>query len=166
MLGWRRGKSARFCTVMLFSDRLSEQEMLEAKGANRQDLLDILLNDFRKAFPDLLFGLQLDFPIINAQPILLGIKRVVTMYEALALPPKLGAEALTVIILHEAGHHLAKGCRSRLDRSLACECASDHWAVTTGTDTLLQKSGRRLGLRAALEELDPIMSSRQPPKDR
>jgi len=151
---------------MLFSDRLSEQEMLEAKGANRQALLDILLNDFRNAFPDLTFELRLDFSIINAQAIALRDRRVVAIYGGLALHPKLGAEALTFIILHEAGHHLARGCRSRRDRSLACECASDYWAVTVGTDTLLEKSGRRLRLRAALEELDRIMSPRQSPKDR
>jgi peptidase M48-like protein len=158
-------KSAKFGTIMLFSDRLSEQEMLEAKGANRQALLDILLNDFRTAFPDLTFKLELDFPIINAQAFGWGDKRVVAIYGGLALNPKLGAESLAFIILHEVGHHLAKGCRSKRDRSLACECASDYWAVTVGTDTLLQKSGRRLQLRTALEELDQIMSPRQVSKD-
>jgi hypothetical protein len=151
---------------MLFSDRLSEQEVLEAKTANSENLLETLLRDFRKAFPDLTFELQLDFAIINAQAIALGDKRIVAIYGGLALHPKLGAEALTFIILHEAGHHLAEGCRSKRDRSLACECASDHWAVTAGKDRLLQKSGRRLRLRAALAELDQIMSPRQPPKDR
>jgi len=95
-----RGKSARFGTAMLFSDRLSEQEMLEAKGARRQDLLDILLNDFRKAFPDLEFEPQLDFSIINAQAFTLGDKRIVAIFGGLALHPKLGAEALTFITLH------------------------------------------------------------------
>jgi len=151
---------------MLFSDRLSEQEMLEAKGANRQVLLDILLSDFRTAFPDLTFELQLDFSIINAQAFALGDKRVVALYGGLALHPKLGAESLTFIILHEAGHHLAKGCRSKRDPSLACECASDYWAITAGADKLLQKSGRHLRLRAALEELDQIIGPRQPRKAR
>jgi hypothetical protein len=45
---------------------------------------------------------------------------------------------------------------------LACECAADHWAVTVGTDRLLQKSGRHLQMRVALEELNQIMSPRQP----
>ena len=140
--------------------------MLEAKDANRQTLLDNLLSDFRKAFPDLIFELQVNFSMINAQAFVLGDKRVVALYGGLALHPKLGAESLTFIILHEAGHHLAKGCRSRRDRSLACECASDHWAITVGTDTLLEKSDRRLRLRAAVDELDQIMSPRQAPKDR
>jgi hypothetical protein len=149
---------------MLFSDRLSEQEVLEAKGANRQILLDILLGDFQKTFPDLTFELQLDFTIINAQALNLGDKPVVTIYGGLALHPALGAESLTFILLHEVGHHLAEGCRSRRDPSLACECASDYWAVTVGTATLLQKSGRHLRMRAALQELNQVMSPRQPSK--
>ena len=152
-------------SVMLFSERLSEREMLEATGANRLTLLDALLKDFRKAFPNLTFELRLDFSIINAQAFALGDQRVVALYGGIALHPKLGVHSLTFIILHEAGHHLAKGCRSRRDPSLACECASDHWAVTAGTNRLLQKSGRRLRLRAAVAELDQIMGPRQPKKD-
>ena len=36
---------------MLFCDRLSEQEVTEAKAANREKLLETLLSDFRKVFP-------------------------------------------------------------------------------------------------------------------
>jgi hypothetical protein len=149
---------------MLFCDRLSEQEVLEAKAANREGMLEILLNDFRKAFPDLTFELQLDFRIVNAQAMRLQDKPTVIIYGGLALHPRLGAESLTFIILHEVGHHLAEGCRSARDRFWACECASDHWAVTVGTDVLLQKSGRHLRIRAALEELNQVMSPRQPSK--
>ncbi len=151
---------------MLFCDRLSEQEMLEAKAGNRENILEVLLNDFRKAFPDLTFELQLDFTIVNAQAMKLQDKSIVTIYGGLALHPRLGAESLTFILLHEVGHHLAKGCRSGRDPSLACECASDYWAVTVGTDTLLQKSGRHLHMRGAIEELNQVMSPRQPSKDR
>jgi hypothetical protein len=140
--------------------------MLEAKGTNRQTLLDILLSDFGNAFPDLTFELGLDYPIINAQALALRDKRVVKIYGGLALHPKLGAEALTFITLHEAGHHLARGCRSGRDPSLACECASDYWAVTVGANRLLQKSGRRLQVRAALQELDQVMTPGQPSKRR
>lgn len=151
---------------MLFCDHLSEQEVLEAKAANRERILEMLLNDFRKAFPDLTFELQLDFTIINAQAMKLKDKPSVTMYGGLALHPRLGAESLTFILLHEVGHHLAEGCRSGRDPSLACECASDYWAVTVGRDKLLQKSGRHLRMRVALEELNQVMSPRQPSKGR
>ena len=151
---------------MLFCDRLCERELLEAKAANRESMLEMLLNDFRKAFPDLTFELQLDFTIINAQAMTLQNRPTVTIYGGLALHPRLGAESLTFILLHEVGHHLAEGCRSGRDPSLACECASDHWAVTVGTDKLLQKSGRHLRMRVALEELNQVMSPRQPSNGR
>jgi len=93
-------------------------------------------------------------------------RRIVTIYGGLAFHPKLGAQSLTFIILHEAGHHFARGCRSRRDPSLACECASDHWAATVGKDTLLQKSGRHLRIAVALEELGHVMGRRQPSKGR
>src|SRR5882757_2628979 len=151
---------------MLFCDHLSRQEVLEAKQTNREDLLAGLVTDFRKTFPDLTFELQLDFSIINAQALRLANQQLVTIYGGLALHPRLGSDGLTLIVLHEVGHHLAEGCRSGRDPSLACECASDYWAVTVGTDTLLQKSGRHLRVRAALEELNQVMSPRQPSKGR
>ena len=151
---------------MLFSDRLSDREALRTKCGDRHSLLEALLSDFRKAFPDLTFELQSNFSIINAQAFALGDKRIVTIYGGLARHPKLGVESLAFIILHEVGHHLATGCRSRRDPSLACECASDHWAVTVGMDTLFQKSGRHLQIRVALEELGQIMARGQPSKGR
>jgi hypothetical protein len=150
-----------FGAVMLFCDRLSEQEALEARAADRENLLEMLLSDFRQAFPDLKFELQLDFKIINALALTLQGGRIVTIYGGLALHPKLSADSLAFILLHETGHHLAKGCRLVRDPSLACECASDYWALTTGSDVLQQISGRRLDVKLALEELSPIMSTRQ-----
>lgn len=147
---------------MLFSDRVSKQEMLEARGADREDLLAMLLDDFREAFPELTFELQLDFAVINAQALKLGDQPIVTIYGGLALHPMLGAQSLTFILLHEVGHLLAGGCRSKRDRSLACECASDHWAMTVGTDTLFRKSGRHLDMRIAVEELTRALGSGQP----
>jgi hypothetical protein len=147
---------------VLFSDRVSKQEMLEARGADREDLLAMLLDDFRQAFPELTFELQLDFAVINAQALKLGDQPIVTIYGGLALHPMLGAQSLTFILLHEVGHLLAGGCRSKRDRSLACECASDHWAMTVGTDTLFRKSGRHLDMRIAVEELTRALGSGQP----
>jgi hypothetical protein len=149
---------------MLFCDHLSNQEVLEAKKTNREDLLEELLIDFRKTFPDLTFELQLDFSIINAQALRLGNNRLVTVYGGLALHPSLGLDGLTLIVLHEVGHHLAEGCRSKRDPSLACECVADHWAVTTGMANLCLKTDRSLQMQVAVEELDQVMGPRQPSK--
>ena len=149
---------------MLFCDHLSHQEALEAKQANREGLLAGLLTDFRKTFPDLTFELQLDFSIINAQALRLANRQLVTIYGGLALHPRLGSDGLTLIVLHEVGHHLAEGCRSKRDPSLACECAADHWAVTTGMANLRMRTDRSLHMQVAVEELDAVVGPRQPTK--
>lgn len=151
---------------MLFSDRLTDLEVLEAKAASRDNLAQLLVGDFRKAFPELTYELQLDFKTINAQALKLQDERLVTIYGGLALHPGLSTDALSLIILHETGHHLAKGCRLSRDPSLACECAADYWAATEGSDRLRQRSGRSLDMKTALAELGVIMSTGQRPKSR
>ncbi len=148
---------------MLFCDRLPQQEIAKARGAGRENALKGLIRDFQKAFPELTFTLQLDFTMINAQALKLQDNRIVALYGGLALHPNLGVESLAFILLHEAGHHLAGGCRLRHVPFLACECVADHWAATTGADRLKLKSGRRLHLSAAIGELNAMMRAGQRP---
>ena len=133
-------------------------------SAGRQFLLADLLAAFRNTFPKIRYQIFTELNLLNGQALVWRTQRIVQLYGGLALHPKLGSDGLTFIILHEVGHHLASGCRSKRDPSLACECASDHWAVTAGIDTLLQKSGRSLRLEAALEQLDQVHGPRQPRK--
>jgi hypothetical protein len=146
---------------MLFSDRLSDQEVPEAKAASGAGLLGMLVSDFRKAFPELTYELRLEFKTINAQALKLQDKRLVTIYGGLALHPGLGTDALTLVLLHETGHHLAEGCRLPRDPFLACECAADYWAATEGIERLRERSGRSLNLETALVELRVIMNTGQ-----
>jgi hypothetical protein len=146
---------------MLFSDHLSEQEFLEAKGAGREELLEMLVSDFKRAFCDLNFESKEESRVINAFASRLNDERTVTVYGGLAFHPKLGAHALAFILLHEAGHHLAKGCRLRRDPALACECAADYWAATAGAKILRRASGRPLNIQAAIDELSVVMGTRQ-----
>jgi hypothetical protein len=146
---------------MLFCDRLSQREMIEAKKAGRETLLELILSDFRKTFPSLTFELQLNFSSINALAMRLQDRRSVTIYGGLALHPNLAADSFTFVLLHEAGHHLADGCRLVRDPALACECAADYWALTKGSEQLQHLSGRYLNISAALEELSAVMGARQ-----
>jgi hypothetical protein len=125
---------------MLFSDFLPANELLDPR---RPELLDAILADFRKAFPHLRFELRLDRRVINAQAIILEGKRCVLIYGGLGLNPKLGENSLTLVFLHEVGHHLAEGARLPFDSSLACDCVSDCWAAREGANILYQKSGRQ-----------------------
>jgi hypothetical protein len=144
---------------MLFCDRLSELEMVEAKKTGRETLIRGIVSDFQNTFPDLTFKLQLNFRSINAIAMRLQDRRSVTIYGGLALHPSLAADSFTFVLLHESGHHLADGCRLVRDPSLACECVADYWALTTGADRLQQQSGRCLNVDAALAELSDVMGS-------
>jgi hypothetical protein len=146
---------------MFFCSRLPEEDAVRAREAGREKLLQLLISDMHCAFPDLTFELRLNFRIINAQALRLPGKRIVILYGGLALHPDLAANSLALILLHEAGHHSASGCRLSCDPSLACECAADHWAATSGAETLLQRSGRQLSLEAAISELRRVIMPRQ-----
>jgi hypothetical protein len=87
--------------------------------SERLALLDMILFDFRTAFPELHFELRLDRRVINAQAILLDGKRCVLIYGGLGLHPKLAENSLTFVFLHETGHHLAAGPRLPFNLSLA-----------------------------------------------
>lgn len=120
-------------------------------------MLDQILEDFRRTFPDLNFDLRPEFRIINAQAITLAQERCVILYGGLAYHPWLDENSLTFVLLHETGHHLAEGRKLPFYSNLACECSADHWAGTKGAELLLKKSGRRLTLRLAVEELGRIL---------
>ena len=141
---------------MLFSDFLPANERLDP---GRPELLDAILADFRKAFPDLHFELRLDRKVINAQAIVIEERRCVLIYGGLGLNPKLGEDSLTFVFLHEVGHHLADGPRLPFDLSLACDCVSDCWAAREGADILQQRSGRQFQLEKAIGELNSLLSS-------
>lgn len=142
---------------MLFGDLLAEDEARRAAGPERRAFLEAIVADFRTAFADIRYELRLEFRIINAQAYTLGSERYVIIYGGLGNHPEVGADCLAFVLLHETGHHLARGRRLPYCRSLACECESDHWAVTKGADLLERKSGRRFRVRRAVEELSRIV---------
>ncbi len=142
---------------MLFDNLLPDKQSLQGINPDRRKLLDVIVADFQKTFAELTFELRLDFRVINAQAIRLGERRCVLIYGGLALHPKLGEDALTFAFLHEVGHHLAEGSRSPYYKPLACECASDVWAITQGAALLQQRSGRRLNVVGAMDQLSQII---------
>ena len=142
---------------MLFGNFLPEVR----SEPERVRLIDGMLTDFRTAFPDLVFELRLIQRVVNAQAILLYGKCCVLIYGGLALHPRLAENSLMLVFLHEVGHHLASGPRLPFNLSLACECVADNWATGEGSDILYRKSGRRLQVGKALDELEGLMDVRQ-----
>ena len=142
---------------MLFSSFLPEQ----ITAPERFAIIDKLLVDLRLTFPDLRFEARLDRRIVNAQATLLNGKRSVLIYGGIALHPQIGEQSLTFVSLHEVGHHLAMGARLQFDPSLACDCVADSWAVHQGAGILFKKTGRRLEIEKAIDELDLLMADDQ-----
>lgn len=112
------------------------------------------MSSFRVTFQELEFELNADNTMVNAQASTLHGRRCVRIYGGLAFHPLVGRQLLIFILLHETGHHLAHGIRLPWDPRLACECVSDHWAVTQGAAALRASSGTRLVLSSAIRQMD------------
>jgi hypothetical protein len=143
---------------MLFCDRLSEIDSDPTFQASRHKLVGYLLARFAESFPTVAFQPELSLRIINAQAVTASAGRLVKLYGGLAFHPSLDFHSLTLILLHEVGHHLSPGCRSPFDVTLACECEADHWSVTEGLDALNAASNRPLKVQEAIERLDHLFS--------
>lgn len=142
---------------MLLAEQLSLDELSVGKDPARQALVSSLLEDFEKTFPTIEFTLVSEFGFLNAQALLLGSRRHVRLYGGLAFHKRLGKDVLAFALLHEAGHHLAPGCRLSLNPWLACECVSDLWAVNDGAAALRKQTGYSVNVLKAVEELDQVI---------
>jgi hypothetical protein len=141
---------------MLFDKVLTDQDSC-VEPSVRHTQLKAIMSDFRYAFPDLTFQVELGFRFVNAQAVVIGDEKCVKLYGGLALHKALGEDALTFIFLHEAGHHLSTGARLPFCSSLACECASDSWAGTQGATRLRRRAGRTFDTRQAICELSNLI---------
>jgi hypothetical protein len=125
----------------------------------RHLLLDVLLSEIRQVFPQISYELDANSRTANAQALARGDVRAVRLYGGLALHPIIGEDALIFALLHETGHHFAKGRRFALDPMLACECAADRWALTTGIGKWQQSFDRRFSIRSAADQLGAVINS-------
>jgi hypothetical protein len=139
--------------MILDEARLADLSVLQ-QSKRRRALLDSIINSFRRTFQELEFELNAENTMVNAQASTLHGRRYVRIYGGLAFHPLVGRQLLIFILLHETGHHLAGGIRLPWDPRLACECVSDHWAVTQGAAALRASSGTRLVLSLAIRQMD------------
>jgi hypothetical protein len=143
---------------MLFCDRLSDPIWAAVPREERRREVAEILADFSLSFPQLSYRPVFDASLINAQAVTTATGRHVNIYGGLVFHPGIGANSLVLTLLHETGHHLSDGCRSPINRTIACECEADHWAITEGAALLAQRSGRVFQLTIALKELSAIYS--------
>ncbi len=143
---------------MIFAEPHLEDHSELRTSEERKNVLNRILDSFRFAFPELHFELIGESKTINAQAVVLTGRREVRMYGGLAFHPLAGESAIVFTLLHEAGHHLASGCRLPWDPRLACECVADHWAATEGTRALAASGRGHFSLEAAICELNLILA--------
>jgi hypothetical protein len=125
----------------------------------RAGLLNTLLREFRTAFTGIDYEVDTQTRIVNAQAFGIADKRIVRLYGGLAFHPLVNDDALVFTLLHETGHHRARGRRFAGDPMIACDCLADKWAVGAGANTLRRASGRAMNLANAMQSLDALISS-------
>ena len=148
---------------MIFVDATLDPSRFDA-SPQRLAMLEDAIDVLRRAFPQLHFERIEGALACNAQAAVLGGRREVRLYDGLALHPAIGEDGILFTLLHEAGHHLAAGCRLPWDPRLACECVADHWAATDGARAL-ERERPGFSLERGLAELDAIRSERTPAAD-
>jgi hypothetical protein len=135
---------------MIFEE--ARQELADQdRSDERQIMLQSLFSKFRCLFSTIQFQLAPNFLAVNGDAAIVANERVVHLFGGLAFHPRVTSDALTFALLHETGHHLAPGHRSPWDPRLACECAADSWAATTGTHLFHPD---HFDLAVALKELE------------
>jgi hypothetical protein len=123
------------------------------RSSGRKALIVGLAHTFRMTFPVLKFRIFGKIAAINAQASVRNGVRSVDFFGGLAFHPAVDRDALVFIYLHEAGHHLSRGCRHPCNAQIACDCAADSWAVTEGA-AKLARNNCEFVLPVALAELE------------
>jgi hypothetical protein len=141
---------------MLFANVSAEQFTARRSSGERSRLLEPILADFSRAFPNLKFEHDEKSRTVNAQAITHGATRLVRLYGGLGLHPLIGGDGIVFTLLHEAGHHLAAGGRLAFCSDLGCECAADRWALTRGRAELKKRTGRIFNIGKAVASLDAL----------
>jgi hypothetical protein len=126
---------------------------------SRDRVLEVLVSEFRTAFAGIEYEVDTKTRIVNAQAFSLGGSRFVRLYGGFAFHPLVSEDALVFTLLHETGHHIARGRRFAGDPGLACDCLADKWAVGVGARMLRRSSGRVMNLFSALDSLDATIMS-------
>jgi hypothetical protein len=143
---------------MLNGYALPEDVALSFSGGRSQMLATLVL-EFQDAFAGIQYEIDTQTRIVNAQAFSGRGACFVRLYGGLAHHPLVTEDALVFTLLHETGHHRARGRRFAGDPSLACDCLADRWAIGAGARMLRHRSGRVLKLSDALASLDALILS-------
>jgi hypothetical protein len=147
------------CKHMLSAFTLPDDVAL-CRSPTRAEILKMLVCEFRTVFAGIEYEIDTQTRIVvNAQAFAQGDKRFVRVYGGLAFHPLVSEDALVFTLLHETGHHRARGRRFAGDPMIACDCLADKWAAGAGANALRRGSGRAINLANALNSLDALVAS-------
>jgi hypothetical protein len=126
---------------------------------SRDRMLEVLVSEFQTVFDGIEYEIDKRTRIVNAQAFHVGGSRFVRLYGGFAFHPLVSEDALVFTLLHETGHHCARGRRFAGDPGLACDCLADKWAIGAGAGALRRCTGRSMNLVKALDSLDTMIAS-------
>jgi hypothetical protein len=126
---------------------------------SRGRVLQALVSEFQTAFAGIEYEVDRQSRVVNAQAFGMNGSRFVRLYGGLAFHPLVSDDALSFTLLHETGHHRARGRRFAGDPMLACDCLADKWAVGVGASALRRCTGRTINLLNALDSMDAMIAS-------
>jgi hypothetical protein len=136
-----------------------QDDVTLCRSPARDGMLKMLVAEFRSTFSGIEYEIDTQTRIVNAQAFGQGGRRFVRIYGGLACHPLISEDALVFTLLHETGHHRARGRRFAGDPMIACDCLADKWAVGAGANALRRGSGRAINLASALDSLDALIAS-------
>jgi hypothetical protein len=111
-----------------------------------------LIGEFQNEFPKLVFDVNLEVEIANAQAFLDGKKKRVRLYGGLARHRKIGSAGLSFALAHETGHHLGGPPHLPYYHWLSSEERATEWALTIGLPRVFGRRHQSIAQRG-LDEL-------------
>ena len=129
-----------------------EQVHLSQRVQKRRKSITLgLLDQFRKAFPEITYELLWESGTINSQAWRLGLARNVRVYGGLARHPRITRAGLALMLAHETGHHLGGAPRDPDMPWISWQGQADYWAANVGMRKVFGLHARNMTLRGALQ---------------
>ena len=127
------------------------------RSAARYTLLTRLCELSRQIFPNINFLVQEDNSSFQAQAYVRDGQQIVSVFGGLAFHGCVQKDGLLFAVLHEVGHHVARGPRITRTDPRSCDCAADRWVLAEGQQ-LFSSRGMILDIRSALSEIELALS--------
>jgi hypothetical protein len=127
-----------------------EQAQLD-RGARqrRRKVIDGLLDQFGRAFPQITYELGWSSATVNSQAWQLGTTRYVRVYGGLVRHPKMTRPGLALMLAHETGHHLGGPPYDPAMSWISWQGQADYWAAHVGMKKVFGADADRMTLRGA-----------------